>query len=238
MVLLTTTPRILSAVSSLSSSERSSLNKLPTSCGQPIEHSTVIALSRFAQGSSLNILLRGAYVYVPPPVPKPQPSAEYVALMDRLHKEQEQRQYAALVSKRAADQGSREEEKDDVSPSLVLNILLSVVMCAVAMFYLTRWWPNDGLRVMVSLSTGIVVGVAEVTVYAAYLRKVKISKRKERSKREKKELIGEYRGEIPEENALLSTSTGKEEIWGRGVNGGMRRRVRERWEKEQKIEES
>jgi hypothetical protein len=87
------------------------------------------------------------------------------------------------------------------------------------------------------LSTGIVVGVAEVTVYAGYLRKVKISQEKERAKREKKEFIGEYRGEPIEKDSLSATAE-KREIWGRGINGGMRRRVREKWEKEQELTES
>ncbi|KIX00896.1 uncharacterized protein Z518_09961 [Rhinocladiella mackenziei CBS 650.93] len=235
MVLLTTTPCILAAISSLSYSERSSLDGLPTASGAPIEHKTVIALSHLAKGFTLNTLLRGTCVHVFPPPPKPQPSPEYVALMERLRKEQEQREYAALVSKRALEQGP-DEEKDDISPSLVFNILLSIVMCAGAMFYLTRWWPNDGSRVLVSLSTGLVVGIAEATVYAGYLRKVRLSREKERAKREKKEFIGEYRGE-PVDDTLLSTSTENEKIWGRGVNGGMRRRVREKWEKKhEKVE--
>jgi len=236
MVLLTATPRIIAAVSSLPSSERSSFDALPTAAGAPVEHSVLIALSKLAPGFTINSLLRGAHVYVAPPPPKAQPSPEYVALMARLRREQEQREYAKLVSKRGLD-NSVEEEKDDISPSLVLNILLSVVMCAVAMFYLTRWWPNDGLRVLVSLSAGIVVGVAEVTVYAGYLRKVKESREKERAKREKKQFIGEYRGE-PLEETVLPADVDKEEIWGRGVNGGMRRRVREKWEKEQDLLDS
>ncbi|EXJ89924.1 hypothetical protein A1O3_02991 [Capronia epimyces CBS 606.96] len=233
MVLLVATSPILDAISSLSSSERSSLPSLPTSPGAPIDHTSVVALSRLAKECTLNALLRGTHVYIPPPPPKPQPSPEYVALMDRLRKEQEQREYAKLVSKRALDYG-QDEEKDDISPSLVLNILLSIVMCAVAMFYLTRWWPNDGLRVLAALTTGLVVGVAEVTVYAGYLRKVSISKEKERTKREKKEFIGEYRGEVVDDS-LLSAPAEKEEIWGRGVNGGMRRRLRDKWEKEQDV---
>lgn len=167
--------------------------------------------------------------------------------MERLRREQEKREYAGLVAtsskRRLGEQGLQgdnddEGEKDDISPSLVFNILLSIVMCAVAMFYLTRWWPNDGLRVLVSMLTGIVVGVAEVIVYAGYLRKVRLSKEKERAKREKKVFIGEYRGEPADGPTLVSASTEKEEIWGRGVNGGMRRRVREKWEKAEKETES
>ncbi|ETI25109.1 hypothetical protein G647_04481 [Cladophialophora carrionii CBS 160.54] len=251
MVLLQTTPRILSAISSLSSTDISALTNdetsLPTTCEQPIEHKTLIALSRRLskpqgqRSSTLDILLRGTHVYIPPAPPKPQPSAEYIALMDRLRKEQEQREYAGLVSKREAAGLTSDNEKDDISPSLVLNILLSIVLCAMAVFHLTRWWSNDGVRVLLSLATGIVVGVAEVVVYMAYLRKVAVSKQKERSKTERKTLIGEYRGEQMLTDAHgravsidAATMMEKEEIWGRGINGGMRRRVREKWEKEQK----
>jgi len=85
-----------------------------------------------------------------------------------------------------------------------------------------------------SLLVGIIVGVAEVTVYASYLRKVNMSKEKERATREKKVFIGEYceDGSGLQEVTGPAVSVEKEEIWGRGVNGGMRRRVREKWEKD------
>ncbi|KAJ9611230.1 hypothetical protein H2200_004413 [Cladophialophora chaetospira] len=250
MVLLQTTDRILSAIGTLSPDERSSLapsdTSLPTTCDQPIEHKTLIALSRLlprtqAQTlSPLNVLLRGAHVYIPPPPPKPQPSPEYVALMERLRREQEQREYRSLVSKRESADLASDDDQDDISPSLVLNILLSIVLCAMAVFQLTRWWSNDGVRVLLSLGTGIVVGVAEVVVYMAYLRKVGTSKQKERSRVEKKVVIGEYKGEQEITDAQgrpvsidAATAMEKEEIWGRGINGGMRRRVREKWEREQ-----
>ena len=84
---------------------------------------------------------------------------------------------------------------------------------------------------------GIVVGVAEVTVYAGYLRKVERSRLLERKKKEIKTVLGEYTGEdadaIPRPDQDFGEKENEEEIWGRGVNGGMRRRVREKWEKEQ-----
>lgn len=238
MVLLTTTPRILSAISTLSSSDRSTLPSLPSTISSPIDHNTIISLSRLTTENTLNTLLHGTQVYQPPAPSKPPPTPEYVALMTRLRREQEQREYAALVSKQGsgliAGSGAEDEDQgsDDLSPSLVFNILLSIVMCAMTMFYLTRWWHNDGVRVLMSLGTALIVGGAEVTVYAAYLRKVKESKDKERKKREKKILIGEYTGEAPPV-PLSHMPADKEEIWGRGVNGGMRRRIREKWEKDQ-----
>ncbi|KEF62330.1 uncharacterized protein A1O9_00302 [Exophiala aquamarina CBS 119918] len=234
MVLLNTTSRILSAISSLPSSDRSSLSNLPTTIDAPIEHKTLLAISRCSRQFTLNALLHGTHVYIAPPLRKSEPSPQYVALMARLRKEQEKREYAALVSRRAVEQADVEADggKDDISPSLVLNILLSVVMCAATMLYLTRWWHNDGVRVLVSLGTGLVVGIAEVTVYAAYLRNVRVSIERERAKHEKKQFITEFRGDepgIPLDHILDE----KEEIWGRGKHGGMRRRVREKWEREQ-----
>ncbi|KAH0845703.1 hypothetical protein FOPE_12481 [Fonsecaea pedrosoi] len=200
-------------------------------------------MSRLSQKFTLNSLLRGTRVYIPPPPPKPQPSPEYVALMEKLRREQEQREYASLVSTSVSLNTDGEDEDDDVSPSLVLNIFLSIVLCAAAIFYLTRWWANDGLRVLLSLATGVVVGVAEVGVYAAYLRKVKMSRDKERRKKERKVVLGEYTGTETGGIALDAKGTPvsvdataimeKEEIWGKGINGGMRRRVREKWQKDQ-----
>jgi len=84
-----------------------------------------------------------------------------------------------------------------------------------------------------------VVGVAEVTVYAAYLRKVEESRTREMRKKEKKELIAEYTGEPAEHVDWNGTDAEveKTEIWGKGVHGGMRRRVREKWEKDQDQEQ-
>lgn len=242
---LTTTPRILEAVALLpEDSKVRTQATLPTEIDSPIPHKTLVTISRCLPNYTLNSLLRGTRLYTQPSAPKPKPSPEYVALMARLRAEQEQRDYKTMLAREAYEERRAllgqdpDEEKDDISPSLVLNILLSVVMCAGAAFYMTRWWPNDGVRVLVSLTTGIVVGVAEVTVYAGYLRKVEESRAKETKLREKKEVIGEYKGPEDAVDAKGSKEDGnlggeKTEIWGRGVNGGIRRRVREKWEKEQ-----
>lgn len=252
---------------------------LPTSTTDPISHDTLIALSRhklpsvsntstnengITNGNSLpnnpnvtlNALLRGTRLYIPPPPPPPPKSTEYVTLMARLRAEQERKDYLSLLSASAqppdsavADQQAEDEDSDDISPSLILNILLSIAMCAAATMYLTRWWGNDGIRVLVSLGVAVIVAVAEVGVYAAYLRKVKESRLRERKKKERKVVLGEYkdgseevvdaRGEPVDMAGEVET---KEEIWGRGARGGVRRRVREKWEREQsardgKIEE-
>lgn len=248
MVLLTATPQILEAIFLLPrTSKFHTETTLPRAPGDPISHSTLIALSKSLPNHPLNTLLRGTHVYQPPPPPKPTPSPEYTALMTHLRAQQETKTYKDLLARQARDEqrallgrdaSSEEEEKDDISPSLVLNILLSIVLCAAAAFHLTKWVFNDGVRVLVALGTGVLVGVAEVTVYASYLRKVDESRTKERKKRERKEVIGEYTGEEDGVDARgVKEGDGREtekiEIWGKGVNGGMRRRVQQKWDKEQ-----
>jgi TMEM199 family protein len=253
MVLLTTTPYIHTTLSALPNSILSSLPSIatPPQVGSPIDHHTLIALTHLLKTPSappalrrctLSTLLRGTSVDTPPPPPPPQPTPEYLALKQRLLEQQEQREYAALINKSSTmltdAENEAENARDDVTPSLVFNILLSVLLCAGATFYITRFWSNDGIRVLVSLLVGIVVGVAEVTVYAGYLRKVERSRRLENKKREVKVMLGEYTGEnevsIERVDLTVGGKRDAEEIWGRGVNGGMRRRVREKWEKEQR----
>lgn len=162
--------------------------------------------------------------------------------MARLKAEEERRNYQKLLREREevtlqaqSPEAGAPEEKDDISPSLVLNILLSVVMCAVVAFHVTRYWPNDGVRVLVSLGTAVLVGVAEVVVYNSYLRKMREGRQKEGKRKEIKTVVGEFTGKSVEaveawgETKQVETT----QIWGKGVHGGMRRRVREKWEKEQ-----
>lgn len=88
-------------------------------------------------------------------------------------------------------------------------------------------------RVFVSLFVAIIVGVAEVVVYSAYLRKVDIAHKKEKAIVEKKVVIGVVEDNLGDHEVHeVPVSVGqdeKEEIWGKGVNGGARRRLRERW---------
>ena len=108
---------------------------------------------------------------------------------------------------------------------------------------MTRWWPNDGVRVLLSLGVAVVVGVAEAVVFAGYLRKVDEARRKERGRREVKTVIlddgherlnGEIRDLDVGHGGTVETET--IEIWGKGKHGGMRRRVREQWERQQESE--
>ncbi|KPI35278.1 uncharacterized protein AB675_3788 [Cyphellophora attinorum] len=263
MVLLTATPAILSALTSLPPEARSTLSApLPNDASTPIAHTTLVTLSKLARqhglpNCTLNTLLHGTCPYTPPPPPKPEKSPEYLALMDRLRAEQEARDYHALVAKKsaAATAGANdyisaadlEGEDDPLTPSVVLNVLVSVIFCGLAAFQITKWWAygNDALRVLISMLVAIVVGVAEAAVYAGYMRKVRLGREREKAKKERKWGSQEYKG-VGDEIALRREDDDgpepqegdrewerKEEIWGKGKGGGARRRVREKWEREQ-----
>jgi TMEM199 family protein len=233
MVLLTATPQIVSLLATLPPLSLSRLpSQLPKDASDPIEHTTLIRLAQLSQ-TSLNSLLRGTRPYFPPPKPKPQPSAEYLALKARLLAQQEQREYNQILHKQQREE-DEDVGEDNIPISLPFNILVSILCCGGAVFYMTRYWNNAGLRVLLSLGVAILVGVAEVVVYAGYLRKVMESKLKERRKKDMREIVPlSAEDEKAIVNARTTGTTEKDAIWGRGVNGGMRRRVREKWEKEQ-----
>ncbi|PGH18686.1 hypothetical protein AJ80_04434 [Polytolypa hystricis UAMH7299] len=151
------------------------------------------------------------------------------------------------------DPSSRESYDDDpISPSLVINILVSIIFTGFSVYWATSHFripdfltfssserpsypgsiSSQPARVFISLFFGLLVGVAEVVVYAAYLRKVSVAKKREGRIVERKEVIGEVGGRFDGQDGSDAVVVGKkerEEIWGRGVNGGARRRVKERW---------
>lgn len=169
---------------------------------------------------------------------------------------------------------------DPLTPSLVLNIFLSVLITGFSVYWaLTsfttpeiliqgvsaawRYTPpseaargrhggsgvSDSVRVLFSLLVALGVGLTEVFIYGIYLGKIEKARGKEAKLREEKTVVGreEVGGkshrEIPAEaqaGAAAETDSNSGEvgskekdedvIWGRGPNGGLRRRVREKWE--------
>lgn len=204
-------------------------------------------------------------------------SSEYLALKARLQAAAEEEAYKRLLSPPSTAPGpspifspsagpslndadaDADNDNDPLTPSLVLNIFLSVLLCGFSTFWaltnfqtpaflsFARAKPVTGTAaqavepafVLISIFAGLLVGVAEVAVYAAYLRKVRQARKKEKATKERKVVVGTVGdGDGPEKrNKKLEKQTAtdddsvgeKEEIWGRGVNGGVRRRVRERW---------
>jgi hypothetical protein len=143
------------------------------------------------------------------------------------------------------------DSDDPLTPSVAINILVSVLFTGFAVYWAlshfrvpsfftfsssrTDTYPGalstQPFRVFVSIIAAIVVGVAEVVVYAAYWKKVALAKEKERRKVEKKVVIPEVETDGKGSDGVVVSGNDSEklEIWGKGVNGGARRRVRERW---------
>ncbi|KAE8144041.1 endoplasmic reticulum-based factor for assembly of V-ATPase-domain-containing protein [Aspergillus pseudotamarii] len=288
MVQLITTTRILSALEAIPTSDRKDLD-LPSnpSLDSPITHDQLIRLSRYfraenatsnAETRSLNSLLHGTKVYVPPPPPKPEPSPEYLALKARLLAAYETDTYNQMTASSNTTNGpspiftsstptvsalhedDAHSDADTLTPGLVLNIFLSVVITGFSVYWaltsfstpelLTEavssvWDQNHGskrgggvseaVKVLVSFGAAVGVGVAEVAIYAIYLGKVERARKKERGVKERKVVVGrEVLGRRDESESVQRVDGEKEEIWGRGPNGGLRRRVRERWEEKEK----
>lgn len=92
---------------------------------------------------------------------------------------------------------------------------------------------SEAVRVLLSFFAALSVAVAESVLYAVYLGKVVEARNKERKLKEKKVVIGPVEGDGDLDEGVIVGEGEKEEIWGKGVNGGVRRRMREKWEREQ-----
>ncbi|EDN08896.1 hypothetical protein I7I51_00555 [Histoplasma capsulatum] len=316
MVLLLMTPAIAAALDSLPASIRDELS-LPTApANAAISHTQLTALSRYLVSNprsaekptdpsngavnrcerfSLNSLLKGTRVYVPPPPPKPDPTPEYLALKASLLAAEEARRYNALLNAASSSSPSRIwglndppatniythpkhhhhhnndnnnninintindlDADDPLTPSVVLNILVSILFTGFATYWALSNFriptfftftssaapshpgtvSSQPARVFISMLVALLVGVAEVGIFALYLRKVELARERERAIVERKVVIGEVKigggngrhgGDDGSAVSIDDTKGAKEEIWGRGVNGGARRRVKERW---------
>ncbi|PLB45752.1 hypothetical protein P170DRAFT_439474 [Aspergillus steynii IBT 23096] len=307
MVRLVTTSRIVSALEDVPPSSRQELDLPDTlSLEGPIAHEQIIRLARYfrtrndtsisSDDRSLNSLLRGTKVYVPPPPKKPEPSPEYLALKARLLAAAEADAYKRMTSphlpssqspasifssstptlsaihesKSSGDQSV--DDSDPLTPGLVLNIFLSVLLTGFSVYWAltsfrtpdllvalvaTVWRSSnrtgsqggvsEPVRVLISLLVALMVGVAEVLIYAIYLRKVEQARAREKRIRERKVVVeGDDQNPSGEDTAntagegnatVIPPDGEKAEIWGRGPNGGLRRRVRERWEEKEKEED-
>jgi TMEM199 family protein len=156
-------------------------------------------------------LLRGSTVYIPKPRPKPEPTSEYKALMARLRKEEEARSYERMLNPPApfetfsqlfphsthshlfsSNNSSSKEDDDEMTYhdidrqlALIVNVLVTVVACSVAIWIAARHW-DPPLRLALSMSGSLVLAVAEVVVYSGYIRRLKDAKLKEKNLVEKK----------------------------------------------------
>ncbi|PYH40548.1 TMEM199/VMA12 family protein [Aspergillus saccharolyticus JOP 1030-1] len=294
MVNLITTPAILSAYEALPASTRQDLS-LPSALHltDPISHEQLIGIARFFRNCSppppppqndtlpqeqrsLNALLRGTKLHVPPPPPKPEPTKEYLAYKRALLAAAEADAYTRMTtpqpffSASAASSSSpgattlppsapnpiftssspqlaalhdrhsssssgsgglgrrppHDDDQETITPSLVLNIFLSVLITGFSVFWaLHSWLPagtvrvGAGVKVLLSLGAALGVAVVEAGIYAIYLQKVRVAREKERRVREVKVVVGRevVGGKKDGEGVVVGGGAGvKEEIWGKG----------------------
>ncbi|KAK3689651.1 endoplasmic reticulum-based factor for assembly of V-ATPase-domain-containing protein [Podospora appendiculata] len=239
MVLLTMTPSIVDGLQAARVSEKPHRQQLQTpqnsdgdpslDCariGNPISHHQIVHLltrlkSEGRAEFSLEKLLKGSKVYVPPPPPKTEPSSEYKALMARLRRQEEQRAYERMTnptqpmetfsqlfpgcanmahSFAAANRPDRDEDvggddvtNDDVHRQLMLifNIMVSIIGVAVTLWVLARWWSTPA-RLFLTMGGSLLVGVAEVALYSGYVWHLGEAKKKDKSFREVKEVVNTW----------------------------------------------
>ncbi|KEQ99600.1 hypothetical protein AUEXF2481DRAFT_76199 [Aureobasidium subglaciale EXF-2481] len=214
MVLLTLTPAAKSAVDLFNqrsgekhddSSSDPSLSE--PRVGSPVSHAQLIEVARFLRESDvhskddyrLDALLKGASIYVAPPKPKPQPTAEYLALMARLRREEENIAYQRMINPTTSiPEPSRirvEDEDDEVTYTdvnrqlaLIINVLVSIIACSVAIWIAARHWSVPQ-RMALSMFGSGTVAFAEVAIYMGYIRRIKDAKHTEKKKVETKEVV-------------------------------------------------
>ncbi|OTA07182.1 aminoacyl-tRNA synthetase [Trichoderma parareesei] len=190
--------------------------------GNPISHSDIINLHKKLKASqsptpkySLEQLLQGSRVYIPPPPPKPEPSEEYKALMARLRREEDARSYERMINPpppletfqhrfphaaRAFAEANRPSKAEDLGDDevtvneihrqvmLIINFLVSIAGVAVSLWIAGRWWSLSS-RIFLALGGSIVVAVAEVAVYSSYMWRLGDAKSKQGAVKEIKEVV-------------------------------------------------
>lgn len=72
--------------------------------------------------------------------------------------------------------------------ALIINIAVSIVACSAAIWMAARHW-NTPARLGVSMGGSGIIGVAEIVVYAGYLRRVKEAKERSKKEVEIKEVV-------------------------------------------------
>ncbi|KKA26998.1 hypothetical protein TD95_000541 [Thielaviopsis punctulata] len=189
--------------------------------GKPISHKHIVGLWKILVANgikqySLESLLTGTQVYIAPPPPKAEPTPEFKALMARLREEEEERKYqrmmnpprtetfaqrypnaaafAAVHRPRSEDVGNDEEatyEEVQRQLTLIANFLVSVIGVAATLWIVARWWSTPA-RLALAMGGALIVGVAEIAVYMAFVWRVdkseELSKKAEKRKLEKRSI--------------------------------------------------
>ncbi|KAG8425834.1 hypothetical protein J3459_009666 [Metarhizium acridum] len=193
------------------------------SVGKPISHHQVVDIwkklgAHHNTSYSLEGLLRGSQVYIPPPPPKPEPTEEYKALMARLRHQEAQRAYERMVnpppkietfndrfptSAQAFSQVNRPMDASDLGDDdvtlndvhrqvmLIINFLVSILGVAGTLWVISRWWSLPA-RIFLTMGGSIVVAIAEVAVYSSYMWRMDQAKHKQKAAKEVKQVVNTW----------------------------------------------
>jgi hypothetical protein len=258
MVRLTMTPAIVRAIAEARRTAEDGFSKLQgpsepsltdAAVGNPISHSQLIDLSRLLKDNAaethpdddeqeplpirLDTLLKGSRIYIPPPPAKKEPTSEYKALMARLRREEEARQYSLMLNpppasetfaqrfpvsplayknSTAADFDDDELSYEEVHRQIILiiNVLISIICVSVFIWVAARHW-SPAKRLGLSMGGSGAIAIAEVVVYSGYVRKVREAKATEKKKPEIKKIIESWVIDGTTKNQSVSVSTGGKE---------------------------
>ncbi|KAM0268350.1 hypothetical protein ACHAPA_005146 [Fusarium lateritium] len=268
MVLLTMTPSIVEALataeapetpqiedhdSEAKSEELSQPTKEPSledpELGKPILHGQIVDLwkrlkARGNANYTLEQLLWGASVYIPPPPPKPEPSPQYKALMARLRRDEEARSYERMINPvpqheifkdrfpysaagfaeanrptSVADIGDEDIVMEEVHKqvTLIINFLVSIAGVAGTLWVTARWWSLSS-RLFLTMGGSILVAIAEVVVYNAYMWKMDEGRKKHGKVKEVREVVESWvLGEDGNEDEKTVLIQEKDDTRGDGV---------------------
>lgn len=75
----------------------------------------------------------------------------------------------------------------DRQVALIINVLVSIIACAVALWIVARHWSVPQ-RMALSMGGSLTVAAAEVAIYMGYIRRIEEAKGKEVKMTEKKEV--------------------------------------------------
>jgi hypothetical protein len=90
----------------------------------------------------------------------------------------------------SADMGDDEVTNNDIHRQLMLliNFLVSIAGVAGTLWVLARWW-NTPARLFLTMGGSVVVGIAEVVVYQAYVWKMGEAKKGQEKVKEVREVV-------------------------------------------------
>ncbi|KAK7208476.1 endoplasmic reticulum-based factor for assembly of V-ATPase-domain-containing protein [Myxozyma melibiosi] len=142
---------------------------------------------------SLGKLVSGSGVYLPPK-PEKKVDPEYEARMNRLRISLQEQEYQSMIASTVPELATPFYESFNTKElkhqlSVIINILFSVMSVAVAVWMWAGANHSTGRRLLLSIFSGLIVLIAEVTLYIGYQQRMEDARNEERMKKEIKTVI-------------------------------------------------